>query len=213
MAISLWLNRQHAYECVEGESHLARGERGAEMPRKVTHVSRDFLRTHVGADLKFLAVAAVHYAPGKSQEAEVAWLYSALSHARALLDFFTRSRFKTNAYVLGCYTDPTVPQPLLPDADRWNEFISARVVHVGFSRDRVEDLMPGGKSFTSNAATLRLANLLIDLAELNVPLVNDDCRPTLACMVERARAYLADPEGIRPDGLTNLDAMDPSHLD
>lgn len=166
-----------------------------------------FLRDHVGHEMKHLAFAAAEFRSREARRYHVALHDSALTRARAMLDFL-HNQTADNKYTVNDYLeDRSATPPRCDLAGRWFGFISGRLAHVGTNRedtfDQWPDRAPGEDKGDDRLD--RLTSFVIQLLRDRAKYVRPDCRSTLALMAQRAEEYLKDPTDER------LEAMDPSH--
>lgn len=143
---------------------------------------------------------------------EVAVHDSALVRGRTLLDFFGPMGNRDDvAYVTTKQRKDLIEGPggsTLREAGRWYGFISERTSHISFSRDvefdQWPDRDPGQEK--GDDRLVRLAHLVLRLADVRIADAPADCQPILQEIVDRAGTYLADPTS------ANLEAMDPRNL-
>ena len=168
----------------------------------------DFLRTHLGHEMKYLAFAAAEFAQPESKHYQVALHDSALVRARSLIDFFrqgaTAKSVREKLFYSAGVTAPT------PDVrgEEWFKFISGRISHVGRNRDATFDQWPDRNPGEPKGDDRleRLARFVADLMRRRATYTRGEARAVLELIADRAEAYLNDPTE------ANFHAMDPVNL-
>ena len=168
----------------------------------------DFLRTHLGHEMKYLAFAAAEFSRSESSHYQVALHDSALVRGRSLIDFFRPgSTNKSMREQLFCSPGVTQP-PRDPLGEKWFTFISGRISHVGRNRDATFDQWPDRKpgEYKGDDRLERLACFVADLMRRRAVYLRSDARAVLELIAQRAEEYLNNPTEDR------FHAMDPAHL-
>lgn len=171
----------------------------------------EFLRKHFGHEMKHLAFAVVEFSRPDAQRFVVPVHDSALVRGRSVLDFLDRRADKRSVSIHD-FLDPShssVP-PKCPLAQRWIDFISGRLAHVGRNRENSDDFdqWPDRQvgEDKGDDRLERLARLVIELTRSRIGYVREDCRGILELIATRAEEYLDDPTD------HHLHAMDPANL-
>lgn len=172
--------------------------------------SPEFLRKHVDHEMKHLVFAVAQFSNPDANELWVALHDSALVRGRTLLDFLDRRADKRSVSIHNYLDSSQGDLPRFPLAQRWIDFISGRLSHIGRNReasddgdqwpDREPDQEPGDDRLE------RLARLVIEVMRSRIPYVREECRPVFELIIQRAEAYLRDPTEAR------YYAMDPANL-
>jgi hypothetical protein len=172
--------------------------------------SPEFLRKHVGHEMKHLAFAVAQFSNPDANEFRVALQDSALVRGRTLLYFFDR-RADRRSVSIHNYLDPSkAGPPKIRLAQRWIDFISGRLSHIGRNRESSDDIdqwpdrEPGQEPGEDRLE--RLVRLVIDVMRSRIPYLREECLPVLEQIVQRAEAYLTDPTEAR------YHAMDPANF-
>jgi hypothetical protein len=169
--------------------------------------SVDFVKEHVGFEVKALAYAAMEFPRVEGTPREAALQDSAFVHARTLIDFTYGSKPNwDNAYLRGCCDDPGLVAARSGEIAEWFEFLSARIMHVGLDRGEVrplDQLCPGGWTADRHE---RLARLVIRSLKHEARHARGRYRDVIGLMTTRAMAYLDDPTD------DHRNDMDPSRL-
>ena len=180
--------------------------------RRVTspdgQATRDFLRTHLGHEMKYLAFAAVELSRPKARRYQVALYNSALVRARSLIDFFRPGATTKSVREKLFYASGVTFQRLTRLARSGSVFISGRISHIGRNRDAVFDQWPDrlpGKEKGDDRLE-RLARFVADLMRRRAAYLRSDTRAVRELIADRAEAYLNDPTE------ANFHAMDPANL-
>lgn len=173
--------------------------------------SPKFLRKHFGHEMKQLAFAVVEFSRPDAQRFAVPLQDSALVRGRSMLDFLDRPASKKSVSIHD-FLDPSHSSklPKCPLAQRWIDFISGRLAHVGRNRENSDDFdqwpdRDAGQEKGDDRLE-RLALLVIKLTRSRVKYVREDCRGILDLIATRAEGYINDPTD------HNLHAMDPANL-
>lgn len=170
--------------------------------------TREFLRTHLGHEMKYLAFAAVEFSRPQARRYQVAIHDSALVRARSLIDFFRPGPTAKTVREKLFYA--TGVSPPAPDAlgEKWFSFISGRISHIGRNRDATfdqwPDRLPGQDKGDDRLE--RLARFIADLIRRRAAYLRSDTRAVLELIADRAESYLNDPTE------ANFHAMDPANL-
>ncbi len=159
----------------------------------MTAADVDWLRTHVGHEVKYMTYAGAQFAvrSGQGDDGNVAMQDSALTRGRALLDFIRSTRDRQGQLV----RDPenrhldefySVPELVIwtPNEKAIFGFVSRALGHLGRDRDNPTGRWPGiGSGEGRNECLTRV--VLISL-ENRFAEVHDDYRGLLERMVMRS---------------------------
>jgi len=168
----------------------------------------DFLRAHLGHDMKYLAFAAVEFSRPESEHYQIALQDSALVRGRSLIDFFRPGTTKDNLREQLFY-DVGVAAPTRDVlGEKWFKFISGRLSHSGRNRETTFDQWPDRSAGDPKGDDRleRLARFVADLIRQRAAYLRADARTVLELIADRAEAYLNDPTE------ANFHAMDPANL-
>jgi hypothetical protein len=170
----------------------------------MTAADLDWLRTHIGHEVKYMTYAAEQFLVRCNADdfGAVAMQDSTLTRVRSLLDFI-RSGDAKNRHLAEFYASPE-PVTWTPNEKALFEFVSRVLSHPGRDRDDPTGRWPGVG--TGNGRNECLARVVLISLENRFPKVRTDYRDLLELMVTRAREYLDDPTTDR------FHQMDPSNL-
>lgn len=173
----------------------------------MSSIDIDWLRTHVGHEVKYMTYAAVQYRirSAAGDFGNVAMQDSTLTRARALLDFIrSNARDRRSGHLDAFFVSPATEALIGVEKDFFG-FVSRALSHIGVGRDSPAGRWPGVNEHADDRSEA-VAKLVLTAIEKRLPKVRPDARRLLELMVRRAGKYLDDPSD------TNFHAMDPANF-
>ncbi len=168
----------------------------------------DFLKQHLGHEMKYLAFAVAEFPQPDPNPHRVSLQDSALVRGRSVIDFFRKGSIEKCVRAQMFYLPGTAIPANDALAEEWFNFISGRISHIGRNRDATVDQWPGRAVDEEKGEDRlqRLAQLVIRLMRDRAELMVDDARDLLKLVAQRAEEYLDGPSEAR------FHAMDPANL-